>query len=230
MGGPEGHFRNQGFYVFRGNRMIIHGTWFGITRQTELTKLTRVSVDLPNELDFEWKVDMKKASAQPPPEVRNHLRNLVENLGRRSRSIHSNKGSRQVSREFLPLWVRDVRGGRIHYAVNPEHPLVRVFEEHLPEEKARQFRDLKALLAAALPTAMLHHDVSTAPAELGSDPELEERLPALAIEAAAGMQRQGLARDDVILFLRNNEPFASSWGAVGPLLLEYLGSTEPSDA
>ena len=48
--------------------------------------------------------------------------------------------------------------------------------------------------------------------------------------AAAGMQRQGLARDDVILFLRNNEPFASSWGAVGPLLLEYLGSTEPSDA
>ena len=27
--GPEGYLRNQGFYVYRERRLIIHGTWFG---------------------------------------------------------------------------------------------------------------------------------------------------------------------------------------------------------
>ena len=39
--GPEGYLRNQGFYVYRERRLIIHGTWFGLARQAELTKLAR---------------------------------------------------------------------------------------------------------------------------------------------------------------------------------------------
>ena len=66
-GGPEGYLRNQGFYVYRERRLIIHGTWFGLARQTELTKLARVRIDMPNTLDGAWKIDVKKASAQLPP-------------------------------------------------------------------------------------------------------------------------------------------------------------------
>ena len=44
-------------------RLIIHGTWFGLARQTELTKLARVKIDMPNGLDSAWKIDVKKASA-----------------------------------------------------------------------------------------------------------------------------------------------------------------------
>ena len=62
-----GYLKNQGFYVYREKRLIIHGTWFGLVRQTELTKLTRVRIDMPNTLDRAWKIDIKKASAQLPP-------------------------------------------------------------------------------------------------------------------------------------------------------------------
>lgn len=35
LGGPEGHLRSQGFYVYRGRRLIIAGSWLGLARQTE---------------------------------------------------------------------------------------------------------------------------------------------------------------------------------------------------
>ena len=59
--GPEGYLKNQGFYLYRNRRLIIHGTWFGLARQTELTKLCRVRIEMPNGLDAAWKIDVKKA-------------------------------------------------------------------------------------------------------------------------------------------------------------------------
>src|SRR5690606_29337856 len=56
-GGPEGYLKNQGFYVYREKRLILYGSWFGLAKQTELTKLARVRVDIPNDLDAEWKID-----------------------------------------------------------------------------------------------------------------------------------------------------------------------------
>ena len=72
-----GYLKNQGFYVYRGKRLIIYGTWFGLARQMELTKLARVRIDIPNRLDAAWKIDVKKASAHPhstsgPAEVETH--------------------------------------------------------------------------------------------------------------------------------------------------------------
>src|SRR5207244_12372680 len=49
--GKAGYVRNQGFYVYREKRLIIYGTWFGLARQMELTKLARVQIDIPNGLD-----------------------------------------------------------------------------------------------------------------------------------------------------------------------------------
>src|SRR3546814_4830245 len=78
LGGPEGHLRSQGFYIYRGRRLIIAGSWLGLARQTELTKLCRIRVDIPNTMDASWKIDVKKASAQLPPAVRDRMRHIVE--------------------------------------------------------------------------------------------------------------------------------------------------------
>ena len=78
--GAEGYLKNQGFYVYRVRRLIIHGTWFGLARQTELSKLARVRIDIPNSLDRSWRIDVKKASAQLPQVVRERLRRIIEPL------------------------------------------------------------------------------------------------------------------------------------------------------
>ena len=94
---PEGYTKNQGFYLYRGKRLIIHGTWFRLAPQTELTKLARVRIDIPNGMDAEWKIDVKKASAQPPPSVREHLRKLVQRIGAVSKRVYEGRGQKQVS-------------------------------------------------------------------------------------------------------------------------------------
>ncbi|MCU7863358.1 MAG: ATP-binding protein, partial [Candidatus Thiodiazotropha sp. (ex Lucinoma borealis)] len=45
-GGDAGYLKNQGFYVYRAGRLIIHGTWFRLAKQSELTKLARVRIDM----------------------------------------------------------------------------------------------------------------------------------------------------------------------------------------
>src|SRR2546427_5763498 len=50
-GGSEGLRGTQGFYVYRGRRLVIWGTWFGLVPKQEFYKLTRVQVDIPNSFD-----------------------------------------------------------------------------------------------------------------------------------------------------------------------------------
>lgn len=76
--GEGGYLRNQGFYVYRGKRLITHGTWFRMKPKSELAKLTRIQIDLPNNLDHEWKIDAMKSQATPPQVIRDKLKTLIE--------------------------------------------------------------------------------------------------------------------------------------------------------
>jgi hypothetical protein len=42
-GGPEGHLKTKGFYVYRGRRLIIAGSWLGLAEGAEC--LQRMSAD-----------------------------------------------------------------------------------------------------------------------------------------------------------------------------------------
>jgi len=86
-GGPEGYLRNQGFYFYRDKRSMVHGGWFGLARQTELTELVRVRIDTPSELDQEWKINVKMASAQPPRQVRERLRQFIETITTTTKNV-----------------------------------------------------------------------------------------------------------------------------------------------
>eukprot|EP00920_Eleutheroschizon_duboscqi_P009426 GHVT01021781.1.p1 GENE.GHVT01021781.1~~GHVT01021781.1.p1 ORF type:complete len:288 (+),score=-7.50 GHVT01021781.1:563-1426(+) len=59
-GGEGGYLKNQGFYVYRNKRLLISGTWFRLIPQSEMYKLARIQIDLPNSLDDIWKIDVKK--------------------------------------------------------------------------------------------------------------------------------------------------------------------------
>ena len=80
LGGKEGLRRHQGFYVYRNKRLLVWGTWFRMMRQGEMSKLARIRVDIPNDLDDLWTLDIKKSSAIPPAEVRNNLKSVIERL------------------------------------------------------------------------------------------------------------------------------------------------------
>jgi hypothetical protein len=69
---------NQGFYVYRENRMIIAGTWLEEYVQEPHFSLARLSLDFPRELDGLYQLDLKKSTFNLNVDIKTKLRPFVE--------------------------------------------------------------------------------------------------------------------------------------------------------
>jgi len=218
--GPNGYLRSQGFYVYRARRLIVHGTWFGLARQTELTKLARVRIDVPNGLDAAWKIDVKKASAQPPSPVRERLRRIIETIGATSRRVYTARGRKLISDERLPVWSRIQEQGEIAYRVNDEHPVLIDFRSRLPADLQDDFRRVIELVSAALPMDALFADLGGDPEQVRGNQVSDETL-AHAVRVARGqLTAAGVSLEDITDMLSVTEPFRSNWEQVAGMLSE----------
>lgn len=218
LGGPEGHLRSQGFYIYREKRLIIAGSWLGLARQKELTKLSRVRVDIPNTMDADWKIDVKKASAQMPPVVRERLRKIVERLQGTSKRTYQRRGRKLVSDENLPLWNRVLKEGKIIYRPNADHPSITGFAEVLPEEFRHSFRACIALLGSGLPVAALHADMLGSAENVENDDTDFLELADMAETAIKELRKIGMSGSDVVRTLCSTEPFLNHKEAVRRLV------------
>ncbi len=220
--GPAGYVKNQGFYVYRQRRLIIHGTWFGLARQTELTKLARVRIDMPNALDSDWKIDVKKASAQPPYQVRDRLRRLIETLGAGSRIVFTQKGRKLLSGNRLPVWDRVQDKNEITYRINPDYPMVAEFALRLPEDLKADFLRVLEVAGSALPMDALFADLGSSPNKVVGNSISDEAL-SQALQATVKRLREGqISSSEIKVMVQFVEPFRSNWERTEPLVQQLL--------
>ena len=208
LGGKDGYLRGQGFYIYRNRRLIIHGTWFRMARQDEMTKLARVQVDIPNTLDHLWTIDVRKSRAQPPEAVRKRLRSILDRIRERAKRPYTHRGTSAMRPAGEPVWIRKHHNARISYHPNTHHPLVSEFRADLPPAMRPRFEGLMSVIGASLPFATLFNDMASQPKETDTSREPKDALDQLAallfgedgfsgIEAAAEV-------------MRITEPFASA--------------------
>ncbi len=211
IAGPDGHMKSQGFYLYRGRRLILHGTWFGLCRQSELTKLSRVRIDIPNSMDSDWKIDVKKSSAQLPPVVRDRLKKVIERIQDGSKRTYRKRGQKLVDHERLPMWHRIQADGQIRYRPNVEHPAFADFAESLPPELRRGFFNCIALVGASLPIETLHADIAGTAEQIVPDSVDEDTL-AQAVQATLSVLL-GASKDikEIISLMKDVDPFRSAW-------------------
>jgi len=133
-GGPHGWVGQQGFYIYRSDRIIVPGDWLRLGRtrswaKEEQYKLARLSIDIPNAMDEDWCLDIKKSTARPPAAIRVRLTDLAEAVRRDARQVFAHRG------EYGPRptgpgivvecpWTSTVRSGRTVYMINRKHPVV----------------------------------------------------------------------------------------------------------
>jgi len=161
LGGKEGLRKSQGFYVYRNKRLLVWGTWFHMMRQSELSKLARIQVDIPNDLDNLWTLDIKKSTAIPPEIVRNNLESIIERMAERSKQTWVFRGKKETNDTVVHIWQR-FKGtqGRFFYCINRDHPLVEVFMDAPPLIK----KNIEALLKAienSIPLNQLYLDLTS---------------------------------------------------------------------
>lgn len=225
LAGPDGHLKSQGFYLYRGRRLIIYGTWFGLCRQSELTKLSRVRLDIPNSMDAHWKIDVKKSSAQLPPLVRERLRKVIERIHEGSKRTYRRRGQKLVDKERLPMWNRIQAEGEIRYRPNADHPAISDFASSLPDDLRRGFYNCISLVGASLPIDALHADMAGTAEQIVSDRIDEDTLVQAVQSILAVLKGAGKSTDEVISLMKDVDPFRSAWEDT----LRIIYSTLPTE-
>jgi hypothetical protein len=125
--GPAGWNAQQGFYVYRNERLLVAGDWLGLPyTKEEHYKLARIQIDLPNTMDNDWDIDVKKSRARPPGVIRDRLRVLADITRQRAVEVYRHRGrygARNAPGPEAFAWVPGRRKDRLVYTVNRDHPL-----------------------------------------------------------------------------------------------------------
>jgi len=183
-GGPGGWNAQQGFYVYRGKRLVVPGGWLGLggsrawTRE-ESSRLARIRVDIGPPGDRHWRIDVRKSSARLPAQLRKSLQRIAEDVRRQAREVFAWRGAQGTVRSSASperIWeARETRSGR-RYAVRRDHPLTNAVRRAL----GGQGDLLDALLSSiewSVPVERIWLDVSEAGGAAESVPEAADVTP-----------------------------------------------------
>lgn len=162
IGGIENLRTKQGFYVYRNNRLIIWGTWFGMKQHAELTKNARIRVDIPNTLDDIWGIDIKKQNASIPKRILNQLRKMVLDALEASVNQQTYRGrTAKINDETDYIWDRkEGRNQMFYYQINRESKLFQFIKEKMSEEDFNYLEMLVTEIENNIPTQQMYIDKS----------------------------------------------------------------------
>lgn len=157
--GPKGWVEQQGFYVYRNERMLLSGDWLGIYRKEEHYKLARIQIDLPNTLDSEWQIDIKKSIARPPVILRKQMKAYSSIVRAQAMEVYRHRGRtvKQLPRQkFVPLWIDHRRGDKWFYKINREHPLIEKSISQAEREPQKAIENLIRFIEETIPSKSIY--------------------------------------------------------------------------
>jgi len=210
LAGEEGYLRNQGFYVYRNRRLIIHGTWFRLVRHGDLSKLARVRIDIPNTIDTQWKITVDKSGAQIPSVLRARLKVLIDRIRDYSGDVYRTRGVKIGTPGVKTVWSRHVTGGVISYRVDRGHPLISQFSQSLGKKESRQFGDILGVIESGFPIDTLFADAGDNPKSVTQTVTEPEAVRTMIGRFIAQFMEKVGDRDGLLSILSATEPFRSN--------------------
>lgn len=223
-GGPLGWYQQQGFYVYRGDRLLVSGDWLGIEKKREYSKLARIAINFPNANDFDWNLDIKKSTAMPPIEIRKELSRIAKIAVMKSAKIYNWRGQKTISNEngnasFESLWKDETnREGIKKYKINKKHPIIKQLLES--DNTNKLFSKALKLLEENIPVELILYNQNEDPSfhELEKITEKpSDDLIKLAVELFEIYKSQGIPESLSRQQIMNATPFNFF-----PLINDYL--------
>lgn len=177
--GPEGWLAHEGFFVYRADRLVVYGGWLGLGSprrwaRDELHRLARIRIDLENSDDDEWKIDIRKSIAIPPPGVRNRLRSLAEMVRAESREILAHRAGRGTRGVHVPLvraWKAIESSGGVVYRIDRAHPVIKRLLD-APGLDRSLVEDSLHIIEATVPVQRIWIDAAEQAEIRGSEPKV----------------------------------------------------------
>jgi len=222
----EEWYKLQGFYVYRNERLLLYGDWLGLFTKNEHYKNARILIDIPNKLDHDWKIDIKKATATPSINIRKDLVRLGKMTRQSAAKIYRFRGNQMMlddsisSFNFQPIWkATKQRDGAIKYYISKENPLIkRVLE--LDKISKEDINIILKLIGETTPVEAIIQNYSENPESLelrDNDKELDHGTIQLAQLMVESLMKSGESKDIAIRQILHIQPFNEY-----PQLIEYL--------
>lgn len=215
-GGPDGWTAQQGFYVYRNERLLVAGHWLGLGQGRSWTKeqahqLARIRVDITNTADVDWKIDVRKSVARPPVHIRHRLVRIAEDIRERARRVfaHRAQAVRVGSEPVVEAWRAEHFGGVVRYRINQEHPAVTAVLDQAGERRPELDAMLR-ILEETVPVQRIWLDASESPesprAAFAGEANEQVRT-VLALLYRNLVRRKGMSPHDAREQLLRTEPF-----------------------
>ena len=166
---------SQGFYIYRGGRLVIWGTWFRLMPKKEGGKLARVKVDIPNALDHLWSLDIKKSSAVPPAAVRARLKILAETMIEPSQRTQGWRGRKNKTDDpVIHPWELVEDRDTFRYEINRSHPVVEALTGSLTSAGLANLEAIIRTLETTFPVQDLFNRMSSDRVPLQANSDLSD--------------------------------------------------------
>lgn len=209
-GGIENYRSKQGFYIYRNERLIIWGTWFGRHRD-ELTKYARVKVDIPNTLDDIWNIDIKKQNATIPAIIKSRLTRAVDeamDLAVKAQTYRGriDKVDEKIDYIWLPIKTRE---DQHMFCINRESRIFDLIREKVDDETWSRIDMVLEEIENSLPYQQIYIDKSQNKIDDEISPERLAEIEAKAqMLVTIALSLGNESRDQVIERLFCSEPFS----------------------
>ena len=226
IGGIENLRAKQGFYIYRNKRLIIWGTWFGMKQRAELTKNTRIRVDIPNTLDDIWSIDIKKQQASIPKQILQRLKKAVDEALEFSIRQQTYRGrTEKVDERIDYIWDRKRgRNNTFFYQINRESKLFQFVRDKMSDEDYGYLEMLLTEIENNLPIQQLYIDKSNE--SISAPEETNGRLDDVYQMAVTWATTMMTIRSDgweaIINDLMNSEPWCKYPAIKEKLLKEKI--------
>lgn len=169
--GPNGWNAHQGFYIYRNERLLVAGDWFRMFKKEEHYKLARIQIDLPNDMDEDWQIDIKKSVARPPIKLLDTLKSYATQVRVQAVEVYRHKGKvlqrKFASKQFHPVWHEKIRHGKRFYEINRDHPFVKEMLDQLGGSK-KQIEQLFRFIEETIPVPLITIKESEEPEKHGA--------------------------------------------------------------
>lgn len=182
----EGYIKSQGFYLYRGKRLLTYGTWWGLHKARDAHKLARIQIDITNDQDEYWGIDVKKSIAEPVPAIKRELKRIVSNVTKTSYKPFKERGRRVNTRNSEPFWQLYIEGELTSFRVNQIHPIIKQLHASLNEQQLQLFNLFYKGLETYLPLQVIQAQMQSKPHSLNqttlNSDEIEEIIALLKVQ------------------------------------------------
>lgn len=121
----EGYTKSQGFYLYRAKRLLIHGTWWGMHKATDAHQLVRIKIDISNNQDQYWGIDIKKSHAKPRADIKSRLKAVISESTEIGSRPYVGRGKAIQNTTITKFWhtIPVPVGNNFRFGLNKKHPL-----------------------------------------------------------------------------------------------------------